>query len=367
MAANGPERWRGAWRRRGQQGDDEADRADRATGVPSRSVGGDQARVSPTLSITAAEFVPLAWAAPIEVNLRVFVAHRLEPTISDQYELRSTFQVLLREVRRVFPEAIVAVCGSVSMGLNLRLPHSDLDITVEMSGAVEPRTGLIVLAQVVRSALSAEYDVQFIDASVPIIKVQHGTTTIDVGLDQPNVFQARDFFLAVRTMFPTLRPLVLFLKYFLLKHECQRTWQGGIGSFLLKLMVLSHLQMHCRKSTMALAGTHLLTFFELYGRAFRYDQHCISVRDGGMYLPKTKHFPESNREHLCVENPFDPSIDVGQKAFNIQRIRLLFLHAYGMLLERPHRPLLDLLQPMQLSDKADPAQTSDSSRPSTTI
>lgn len=135
--------------------------------------------------------------------------------------------------------------------------------------------------------------------------MQHGTTTIDVGLDQPNVFQARDFFLAVRTMFPTLRPLVLFLKYFLLKHECQRTWQGGIGSFLLKLMVLSHLQvsgtrglvrchswrftrlqMHCRKSTMALAGTHLLTFFELYGRAFRYDQHCISVRDGGMYLPK---------------------------------------------------------------------------------
>ena len=39
-----------------------------------------------------------------------------------------------------------------------------------------------------------------------------------------------------------LRPLVLVLKYFILVRNHHITFQGGIGSFLLQLMVLAFLQ-----------------------------------------------------------------------------------------------------------------------------
>lgn len=39
-----------------------------------------------------------------------------------------------------------------------------------------------------------------------------------------------------------LRPLTLFLKYFLYIRGLNDTYSGGIGSFLLQLMIVSHLQ-----------------------------------------------------------------------------------------------------------------------------
>ena len=41
---------------------------------------------------------------------------------------------------------------------------------------------------------------------------------------------------------PALRPLTLFLKYFLNCRLLNETFTGGIGSFMLQMMILSHLQ-----------------------------------------------------------------------------------------------------------------------------
>lgn len=38
-------------------------------------------------------------------------------------------------------------------------------------------------------------------------------------------------------VYPSLRPLVLVLKYMLLQRQLHETFSGGVGSFLLFLMV----------------------------------------------------------------------------------------------------------------------------------
>ena len=45
---------------------------------------------------------------------------------------------------------------------------------------------------------------------------------------------------------PPLRPLILVLKHFLLQRRLNETFTGGIGSFMLQLMVVSFLQMRHR-------------------------------------------------------------------------------------------------------------------------
>jgi non-canonical poly(A) RNA polymerase PAPD5/7 len=43
---------------------------------------------------------------------------------------------------------------------------------------------------------------------------------------------------------PALRPLALFLKFFLYCRGLHETYSGGVGSYMLLIMVLSFLQLH---------------------------------------------------------------------------------------------------------------------------
>lgn len=50
---------------------------------------------------------------------------------------------------------------------------------------------------------------------------------------------------AVQQRLPAFRPLTLVLKYFLQTRQLNDTYHGGVGSFMLQMMVLSHLQVGC--------------------------------------------------------------------------------------------------------------------------
>lgn len=102
------------------------------------------------------------------------------------------------------------------------------------------------------------------------------------------------------------------------------TYSGGIGSFVLTLMIVSFLQMkqrNCALSAMSAQisaglleigvsssnsagaslpvpswnlGTLLLEFFQLYGMSFNYFSAGISITDGGSLLAKRKRSKEIN-------------------------------------------------------------------------
>jgi non-canonical poly(A) RNA polymerase PAPD5/7 len=90
------------------------------------------------------------------------------------------------------------------------------------------------------------------------------------------------------------------------------TYSGGIGSFLLTLMIVSFLQMKQRQSAKRPSsqpdtglpaslpepswnlGTLLLEFFQLYGVTFNYFSAGISIPDGGSYLTKRKRAEVNN-------------------------------------------------------------------------
>jgi DNA polymerase sigma len=84
-------------------------------------------------------------------------------------------------------------------------------------------------------------------------------------------------------------------------------------------------------------GELLLGFFRLYGVDFNYSLTGISVRDGGSYFPKASRrgWVDPQRPYLlCVEDPDDPTNDVGRNSFDIMNVRALFQVAHEMLASR---------------------------------
>jgi non-canonical poly(A) RNA polymerase PAPD5/7 len=103
------------------------------------------------------------------------------------------------------------------------------------------------------------------------------------------------------------------------------TYHGGVSSFLLTMLVVSHLQRQYKrfgKHTDVDLGKHLIDFFELYGTLFNYEDVGISIRNG--YFTKESRgwegWDERSRFRLCVENPQDQEVDIGKASYNIKRV-----------------------------------------------
>ena len=67
-------------------------------------------------------------------------------------------------------------------------------------------------------------------------------------------------------------------------------------------------------------GNHLLQFFYFYGIVFNYEKLVLRVKgDGGFVTKEEKDWVEENKEfYLSVENPIDPTLDVGKSSYNIK-------------------------------------------------
>ena len=149
---------------------------------------------------------------------------------------------------------------------------------------------------------------------------------------------------------PALRPLTLVIKYFLYSRGLHETFHGGLGSFATQLMALSSLQLgqlarpaHTGARTLAVPehehslGAMLIAFLNLYGKSLNYVKVGISVRRGGSYFLKTDcdWFDPKRPCLLSLENPLDPTLDVGKNSFNVMRIKKAFELAHDTLLASP--------------------------------
>ena len=198
---------------------------------------------------------------------------------------------------------------------------------------------------------------------VPLVKftVAPYNIDIDVCFDQPNGPESAVLMHRFMESMPPLRPLTFVLKYFLASRDINKPFTGGIGSYLLQLMIVSYLQ-HRSREDMARGhkepgeyfnlGSLLLDFLELYGVDFNHVTTGISVRHDGYYFAKGQpdmknvFYQPSRSFALAMENPLDPTMDVGGGAYRIQMIQRIFSHAFKVLLayvSEPYEPTDSIL------------------------
>lgn len=79
---------------------------------------------------------------------------------------------------------------------------------------------------------------------VPIVKFSdlQSKIEVDISADQPSGVTSSHLMKQYLSEFPDMRSLVLTIKFFLIIHNKNDTHSGGIGSFVMQLMIISYLQ-----------------------------------------------------------------------------------------------------------------------------
>jgi non-canonical poly(A) RNA polymerase PAPD5/7 len=125
----------------------------------------------------------------------------------------------------------------------LALKGSDIDLLV-----IDKKTKLDVLYNRVFNLLKEqkifEYVVPLSQATVPIIKILHKETGInlDIVFNREDGLQGLAIVIKFITVYPELKPLYFVLKAFLKYRKLDQTYTGGISSFMLVNMIVFYLQ-----------------------------------------------------------------------------------------------------------------------------
>jgi non-canonical poly(A) RNA polymerase PAPD5/7 len=152
-----------------------------------------------------------------------------------------------RCVRESYPDATVMVFGSCATGLNL--PNSDIDLLV-----YNPEAKELAMLNKLSNTLVKQIEVQSIEplkfTKVPLIKLQEKKSNInvDISFNRTNGIYCVKLVKFLQKKYPELRPMILVLKAFLKSRELNETYHGGVGSFLLTMLVTSYLQREYKTS-----------------------------------------------------------------------------------------------------------------------
>uniref|UniRef100_A0A6V0BPQ8 Polymerase nucleotidyl transferase domain-containing protein n=1 Tax=Pseudo-nitzschia australis TaxID=44445 RepID=A0A6V0BPQ8_9STRA len=189
---------------------------------------------------------------------------------------------------------------------------------------------------------------------IPLVKFTHAPTkiSIDVCFNQKGGPQAAALMNQYMEALSPLRPLTFFLKKFMASRGLNQPYTGGVGSFLLQMMILSFLQHRERdcfnneRPSQYSLGALLVEFFEFYSTDFNFVLTGISVRFDGFFFPKgstdrKKNFWQTNRPFsIALENPLDPTFDVGSPSFRIDLVKRSFETAFKVLLSHVTQPFI---------------------------
>jgi non-canonical poly(A) RNA polymerase PAPD5/7 len=304
--------------------------------------------------------------------------------MKERYELVERFTTL---AKKVFKDCQVDVFGSQATGLCL--PSSDIDIAIQLSdkdtedaspadSEDQKVDGKIQISKEqelqdmenwdtssgspldrLAEALRSEWldDLSYLEVipntRVPLVKFKHGTTDIavDICFNQKTGVQAAKLMHQYMDALPPLRPLTFVLKYFLAARGTNQPYSGGMGSFMLQMMIVSFLQQREREFVYNRMppnynlGALLLEFFELYSMDFNYVTVGVSVRFDGHFFPKgatdrKEDFWQPGRPFsFAMENPLEPKMDVGAPSWRISLIQRSFEIAFKILLSHVTEPV----------------------------
>jgi non-canonical poly(A) RNA polymerase PAPD5/7 len=235
---------------------------------------------------------------------------------------------ITRVIAEEYPLAKVCVFGSCATGLNL--PKSDIDLLCYYPEVREQTLLNKLTNKLARSNICSSIE-PIKSAKCPIIKLtdKQSGINVDISFNRDNGIHCVHLVKQLMRKYPELKPLLLVLKCFLKSRQLNETYHGGVSSFLLTMLVVSHLQRQYKRYGPDVdvdLGKHLIDFFELYGTLFNYEDVGISIRSG--YFTKESRnwegYDDKSRFRLCVENPQDVTVDIGKACFNIKRVQRAF-------------------------------------------
>ncbi|KAL9033174.1 MAG: hypothetical protein Q9214_007636 [Letrouitia sp. 1 TL-2023] len=189
------------------------------------------------------------------------------------------------------------------------------------------------------------HSAKYISARIPIVRANHVLTGHEIQI-QTLPTLGPNFALSYLSEFPTLRPLYVLLYTFLEQRHFKMPFKGGLGSHSLFMLIVNALkQAHGRydRDDVAKNLLYVLDFYATsdlykYGfvvdppRIFPKDQKALSAEEK-MILhtdPVMSSFykmrPLNPRQPylLCLQNPANPTEDVGAKAYSIKHIQKTF-------------------------------------------
>lgn len=143
--------------------------------------------------------------------------------------------------------------------------------------------------------------------------------------------------------FHQLKPLVLVLKYMMYQLDLSDTYQGGLNSYGLILMIVSMLQVFQMQELLSQAnlGSLLIRFFQIYGWEIDYsliqisptelEKHEKPIFDYKDEVKFFKAFPQTYdaqqlgpyAEKLAIIDPTNPGNNVGRCTYKINNIKVL--------------------------------------------
>lgn len=272
----------------------------------------------------------------------------MKPTKFEVETRRNWVRTIAKAAKTLWPKCEVRIFGSFFTGLTL--PNGDVDVSV-LNCPCKPATGMKMLVDHMLELGEISWLEIIESAKVPVAKIRSQTCGLraDLVFNQPDGIETSKFIKEQLRLYPQMRPMLIFLKYFLLQRGLHETFTGGMGSYLCCSVVLHFLQRHQsrldqRVYSATSLGHYLFDFFKYYGQEFKYDSEAISVTDGGsVFNPSERGWgPRKGKSKgkgkekgkkggglsLHLESPLQRGVDLGGACFRMAVLRNLFHHGF---------------------------------------
>ena len=166
-------------------------------------------------------------------------------------------------VTSLWPQGKVHLFGS--MKTNLYLPTSDIDLAVFPQSLVveDMNTQMHRLSNALEQSGKCSYLEIISSARVPLVKFTHSDSgvSVDIVFDRETGVIGADNVNMLQSRFPALRPLTYFLKYFLWFRGLNEPFRGGMGSYLLQMLIVHMIQVI---EVLLIRKTRILCCFALW-------------------------------------------------------------------------------------------------------
>jgi non-canonical poly(A) RNA polymerase PAPD5/7 len=259
--------------------------------------------------------------------------------------------IVLNIMRRIVLDMVdgIEIYAFGSYSYNLCVPGGDLDLKIclpeekEQSSkqkryqlrrflrSVEWQDDVSAILQKQEWVMREDFELVK-NARVPIIrfkaKIDGIEVPVDLGVQQKPDHSEESQLMVQKYLreYPALRPLVIFLKNFLRERGLNITYDGGLSSWPLFLLVVHYFQMQERWQSgdqSSNLGKLLMGFFRYYGVFFNPKATSICVKEGRALNRNTIEKDAFEKYPVVIYSPFDKTVNTGggfYKCYTVFRI-----------------------------------------------
>lgn len=221
-----------------------------------------------------------------------------------------------------------------SFATQLYLPQSDVDIVLlhdTLSGEALTKR----VKRILKANPELFLNVDSIKAKVPVIKFTEATSRLefDLSFNEPSVVYVMQVVLSELRLQPEIKYLVFVLKVALKQRGMNNTFMGGIGSFLLFLLVLAFLSEFKEGKRRSRGGLekvslaeYLIEFLAFWGKTFNH--RLEEVVFGERVIIRRK---ETQDDSLRIISPITDD-NLGSSAFRFMGAFSMFKNRANFLL-----------------------------------